>query len=135
MGIEVTRADQGIFISQKKHTLELLKEYGVLNVRPYKLLKDPSLKLQADMGSPLVDPETYKRLIGKLIYLTVTRPDICYTVQLLSQFMQNPISIHMQAAKHLLRAMALTACKKFMGVSLLKGSGSHDLGLVDLHYD
>ncbi|GJW80389.1 retrovirus-related pol polyprotein from transposon TNT 1-94 [Tanacetum coccineum] len=103
LGIEVTRADQGIFISHKKYTLEILKEYGVQNAKPYKLLKDHNLKLQADMGSPLADPETYKKLIGKLIYLTVTRLDICYTVQLLSQFMQNPTSIHMQAAKHLLR--------------------------------
>nr|GEW47173.1 retrovirus-related Pol polyprotein from transposon TNT 1-94 [Tanacetum cinerariifolium] len=103
LGIEVTRADQGIFISQKKYALDLLTEYGVLNAKPYKLPKDPNLKLQADVGNPLSDPEPYKRLIGKLIYLTVTRPDICYNVQLLSQFMQNPTSIHMQAAKHLLR--------------------------------
>ncbi|GKD74394.1 cysteine-rich receptor-like protein kinase 8 [Tanacetum coccineum] len=135
MGIEVTRANQGIFISQKKYNLELLKEYGVLNVRPYKLPKDPSLKLKADMGSPLVDPETYRRLIGKLIYLTVTRPDICYTVQLLSQFMQNPTSIHMQAAKHLLRAIAITCCEVTWVVSLLKDLGLTDLGLVDLHCD
>ncbi|GKC59778.1 retrovirus-related pol polyprotein from transposon TNT 1-94, partial [Tanacetum coccineum] len=100
---EVTRADQGIFISHKKYTLEFLKEYGVQNAKPYKLLKDHNLKLQADIGSPLADPETYRKLIGKLIYLTITRLDICYTVQLLSQFMQNPTSIHMQAAKHLLR--------------------------------
>ncbi|GKE35742.1 cysteine-rich receptor-like protein kinase 8, partial [Tanacetum coccineum] len=77
--------------------------YGVQNAKPYKLPKDHNLKLQADMGSPLADPKTYRKLIGKLIYLTVTRLDICYTVQLLSQFMQNPTSIHMQAAKHLLR--------------------------------
>ena len=55
------------------------------------------------MGTPLPDPEVYRRFIGKLIYLTVTRPDICYSVQLLSQFMQSPTSVHMQAVKHLLR--------------------------------
>ncbi|GKG30576.1 cysteine-rich receptor-like protein kinase 8, partial [Tanacetum coccineum] len=93
----------GIFISQHKYTKELLKEGGVLNNKPYKLPMEPNLKLQADVGTPLQDPEVYRRFIGKLIYLTVTRPDICYTVQLLSQFMQSPTSVDMQAVKHLLR--------------------------------
>ena len=103
LGLEVSKSSQGIFISQNKYTMELLKEGGVLNCKPYKLPMDPNLKLQADIGSPLQDPEVYRRFIGKLIYLTVTRPDICYTIQLLSQFMQSPTSVHMQAVKHLLR--------------------------------
>ncbi|GJX67692.1 retrovirus-related pol polyprotein from transposon TNT 1-94 [Tanacetum coccineum] len=103
LGLEASRTTQGIFISQHKYTKELLKEGGVLNNKPYKLPMDHNLKLQADAGTPLLDPEVYRRSIGQLIYLTVTRPDICYTVQLLSQFMQSPTSVHMQAVKHLLR--------------------------------
>ncbi|GJZ52108.1 retrovirus-related pol polyprotein from transposon TNT 1-94 [Tanacetum coccineum] len=64
---------------------------------------DQHVKLQADQGTPLPDRETYGRLIGRLIYLIITRPDICFTVQVLSQFMQQPTLVHMQAAKHLLR--------------------------------
>ncbi|GKB57330.1 cysteine-rich receptor-like protein kinase 8 [Tanacetum coccineum] len=86
-----------------RYTKDLLEEGGVLNNKPYKLPMEPNLKLQADVGTPLQDPKVYRRFIGKLIYLTVTRPDICYTVQLLSQFMQSPTSVHMQAVKHLLR--------------------------------
>ncbi|GJR51429.1 cysteine-rich receptor-like protein kinase 8 [Tanacetum coccineum] len=96
-------AKNGIFISQKKYTTDLLKENGVLNEKLYKLPMDQHVKHQADIGTPLPDLEVYRRLIGKLIYLTITRPNICYTVQLLSQFMQNPTSVHMQAVKHLLR--------------------------------
>ncbi|GJV19603.1 retrovirus-related pol polyprotein from transposon TNT 1-94 [Tanacetum coccineum] len=103
LGLEISRTAQGIFISQHKYTKDLLKEGGVLNNKPYKLPMDPNLKLQADVGTPLLDPEVYRRSIGQLIYLTVTRPDICYTVQLLSQFMQSPTFVHMQAVKHLLR--------------------------------
>nr|GEW44802.1 hypothetical protein [Tanacetum cinerariifolium] len=94
---------QGIFISQKKYTTDLLKENGVLNAKPYKLPMDQHVKLKADKSTHLPDPEVYRRLIDKLIYLTITRPDICYIVQLLSQFMQNPTPVHMQAMKHLLR--------------------------------
>ncbi|GJZ89911.1 retrovirus-related pol polyprotein from transposon TNT 1-94 [Tanacetum coccineum] len=101
--LEVTKADSGLFVSQKKYTMEMLQDAGVLNSRPYKLPIDPNLKLQADVGTPLQDPKVYRRYIGKLIYLTITRPDICYTVQLLSQFMQNPTSIHMKAVKHSMR--------------------------------
>ncbi|GJS73677.1 retrovirus-related pol polyprotein from transposon TNT 1-94 [Tanacetum coccineum] len=86
-----------------EYTKELLKERRVLNNKPYKLHMEPNLKLQADVGTPLQDPEVYRRFIGKLFYLTITRPDICYIVQLLSQFMQSSTSVHMQAVKHLLR--------------------------------
>ncbi|XP_071718090.1 uncharacterized mitochondrial protein AtMg00810-like [Rutidosis leptorrhynchoides] len=105
--LEVSKSEHGIFISQRKYTLDLLKEAGVQNLKPYKLPMDQNNKLTVDVGSPLADPEVYRRLIGKLIYLTITRPDICYTVQLLSQFMQNPTSVHMQAVKHLLRYLLL----------------------------
>ncbi|GKB75451.1 cysteine-rich receptor-like protein kinase 8 [Tanacetum coccineum] len=110
---------------------------------------DNSSFTAADMGNPLPDPEVYRRYIGKIIYLTITRPDICYIVQLLSQFMQNPTSVHMRAVKHLLRyllnapgqaeaeykAMALTCCKVTWLVSLLKDFGLKDFGPVDLKCD
>ncbi|GJS54320.1 retrovirus-related pol polyprotein from transposon TNT 1-94 [Tanacetum coccineum] len=57
LGLEVTKVDSSLFISQKKYTLELLKEAGVMTSKPYKLPMDPNLKLQAKMGSPLQDPE------------------------------------------------------------------------------
>ena len=99
--------------------MDLLKEAGVLTSKPYKLPMDPHLKLQTDVKTPLTDPKMYRRLIGKLIYLTITRPDICYTVQLLSQFMQAPTSVHMQAVKHLLRYILLSPSQ---GVLLAKDS-------------
>ena len=68
----------------------------------FKLPMEANLKLHTE--GPLLDnPNQYRRLVGKLIYLTITRPDICYTVQVLSQFMQNPTHTHMQVALHVLR--------------------------------
>lgn len=56
-----------------------------------------------DDGTPLSDSESYKRLIGKLIYLTTTRPDLSYVVQQLSQFMTCPTSLHYAATIRVLR--------------------------------
>ncbi|GJZ45341.1 cysteine-rich receptor-like protein kinase 8 [Tanacetum coccineum] len=69
LGLEVCRSSQGIFISQHKYTRELLKESGVLNNKPYKLPIDHNLKLQADVGTSLPDPEVYRRVIGQGILL------------------------------------------------------------------
>ncbi|GKD12422.1 cysteine-rich receptor-like protein kinase 8, partial [Tanacetum coccineum] len=71
--LEVSRTAQGIFISQYKYTKDLLKEGDVLNNKPYKLPMDPNLKLQADVGTPLLDPEVYRRSIGQLIYLIAVK--------------------------------------------------------------
>ncbi|GJW13178.1 cysteine-rich receptor-like protein kinase 8, partial [Tanacetum coccineum] len=119
-----------------------LKEGEVLNNKPYKLPMDPNLKLQADVGTPLTDPEVYRRSIGQLIYLTVIRPDICYTVQLLRQG-DSPVSwkskkqavVSRSSTEAEYRAMALTCCEVAWLVSLFKDLGITNLELVNLHCD
>lgn len=69
---------------------------------------DSHLKLTPEKGDPLINSSPYQRLIGKLIYLTITRPDITFTVQLLAQFMHSPTIIHMQAARRLPRYLVGT---------------------------
>lgn len=82
LGLEVARTGQGLFISQKKkNTLDLIKEYELASAKALKLPMDSHLKLTPGMGSPLLDGDKYRRPVGKLIYLTITRLDINYTVQ------------------------------------------------------
>lgn len=103
LGLEIDRSSMGIFISQKKYTLDLLEEFGLTNATPLKLPLDSHLKLTPDKGDALPDPHPYQKLLGKLIYLTVTRPDLSYLVHILAQFMHKPTTVHMQVAKRLLR--------------------------------
>lgn len=103
LGLEIEHSSKGIFISQKKYTLDMLTEYGMTKSRPLQQPMDTHIKLTPTLGDPLPDAEIYQRLVGKLLYLTVTRPDINFTVQVLAQFMQNPTTVHLQAAKRVLR--------------------------------
>ncbi|XP_056688402.1 uncharacterized mitochondrial protein AtMg00810-like [Spinacia oleracea] len=80
------------FLSSQFH----MKDMGL------KLPMDSHQKLTAGVGEPLSHPEMYEQLVGKLIYLTITRPDIAYTVHVLSKFMHAPTSVHLQASKRVL---------------------------------
>ncbi|XP_019224225.1 PREDICTED: uncharacterized protein LOC109205915 [Nicotiana attenuata] len=90
-------------MSQKKFTLDLLREFGCIDFPSMTCPMDPSVKLKADEGAPLADPSYYRKLIGKLNFLANTRLDIAYSVQHLSQFMQSPRKPHLKAAYYVLR--------------------------------
>ncbi|XP_008231792.1 PREDICTED: pentatricopeptide repeat-containing protein At3g26782, mitochondrial-like [Prunus mume] len=73
----------GISICQRKYTLDILEEAGLLEVKPTKVLMEPELVLTTTGSDALKEPAQYRRLIGKLIYLTITRPEITYAVNTL----------------------------------------------------
>ncbi|KAL2335001.1 hypothetical protein Fmac_016214 [Flemingia macrophylla] len=103
LGLEVARSSKGILLNQRKYTLEVLEDVGFLAAKPSSTPFSPSSKLHNDFGSPYNDESTYRCLIGRLLYLTTTRPDISYAVQQLSQFVSKPLDIHYQAATRVLR--------------------------------
>ncbi|KAL6346399.1 hypothetical protein AAG906_033195 [Vitis piasezkii] len=87
LGVEVLQTSEGIYLSQKKYACELLEKFGLQNANS---VKNPIVLI-------------YKQLIGSLMYITATRPDLMYVVCLLSRYMANPLDLHMQAAKRVLR--------------------------------
>ncbi|KAL3745639.1 hypothetical protein ACJRO7_014715 [Eucalyptus globulus] len=113
LGIEIARSDKGISLSQRKFVLEIVSEAGLSGYKPAVIPIEQNVKLtthEYDLDIPssnkdplLKDPSGYQRLVGKLIYLTMTRPDICYAVQILSQFMHMPKESHMNAALKVVR--------------------------------
>ncbi|RVX04805.1 Retrovirus-related Pol polyprotein from transposon RE1 [Vitis vinifera] len=102
LGLEVAKSNKRIMLSQHHYALQLLLDVGVLGCKTRKTPMDPSVKLSKDDSELLKDSNTYKRLIGKLLYLTVTKPDLAYSVGSLSQFLAQPRVPHMQVVCHVL---------------------------------
>jgi len=95
LGIEVAYSRQGIFISQRKYILDLLKEIGKLGCKNTGVPIEQNHRIGNDEENPKVEKAQYHRLVGKLIYLSHTRLDIAYAVSVVSQFM------HDQRERHL----------------------------------
>jgi len=103
LGLEITHSSTGIFMCQKKYIQDLLTEMHMVHSKPLQLPMGSHVKLTNYKGKKLDSPDVFRRLIGKLIYLTITRPGIAFAVQVLSQFMHEPTEEHLAAAKHILR--------------------------------
>ena len=104
LGIEVAYSRQGIFVSQRKYVTDLLIETGKAACKPAATPIDSNQKLSEAREEPPVDKGMYQRLVGRLIYLTHTRPDIAYAVSVISQFMHDPREPHLQAAHRILHS-------------------------------
>jgi Reverse transcriptase (RNA-dependent DNA polymerase)/Integrase core domain len=96
LGIEVVRTKEGISLSQRKYVLDLLTETGMLDCKPVDTPVVQNLKLGDCPDQVPTNKERYQRLVGKLIYLSHTKPDIAYAVSLVSQFMHAPSEQHME---------------------------------------
>jgi hypothetical protein len=103
LGIEVAQSKDGIAISQRKYVLDILEETGMLDCKPVDTPMDPNVKLLQNQGEPYPDPGRYRRLVGKLNYLTMTRPDISFAVSVVSQFLNSPCDSHWNALVRILR--------------------------------
>ncbi|TYK11079.1 Beta-galactosidase [Cucumis melo var. makuwa] len=114
LGMEVARSKEGISVSQRKYTLDLLTETGMLGCRPADTPIEFNCKLGNSDDQVPVDKEQYQRLVGKLIYLSHTRPDISFAVSVVSQFMQAPYEKHMEAVNRILRYLKNTPGKGLM---------------------
>lgn len=98
LGLELARGPSSMFICQRKYTLDILKECKMLDCKPASFPMEENHKLALDSGPSYSDHPCYRRLVGRIIYLTISHPEITYSVHILSQFMQSPQQAHWNAA-------------------------------------
>ena len=103
LSLEVFQKSDGVFISQKKYALEVLHRFGMDRSNSICNPIVPGFKFVKDEGGAKVDKTYYKQVVGSLMYLKATRPDMMFVVSIISRYMENPTELHLQTAKRVLR--------------------------------
>ena len=108
LGIEIVRTKEGIWLSQRQYALDMLSKYGMADCKPISMPLDQNLKMRSDVGQVLEDVTMYRKIVGSLIYLTISLPYLSYAVGLESQYMQLPRKPHLDAMRRTLRYVSAT---------------------------
>ncbi|XP_024006661.1 uncharacterized protein LOC112083345, partial [Eutrema salsugineum] len=107
LGIEVCRSKEGLFLSQRKYARDIVHDAGLKDAKPARTPLEDAYKAhqqgENEAESLFDDPKLYRRTVGKLIYLTITRPDLCFAVNQVSQHMQAPSTYHWNMVNRILR--------------------------------
>jgi hypothetical protein len=99
---------EGMFISQTKYIQDILKKFGMKNTKPIKTPMGTNGHLDLDMGGKSVDQKVYRSMIGSLLYLCASRPDIMLSVCTCARFQTNPKEVHLRAMKRIMRYLVYT---------------------------
>ncbi|RVW78360.1 Retrovirus-related Pol polyprotein from transposon RE1 [Vitis vinifera] len=133
---------EGLFLCQLKYALDIIFETGSLGAKPAKTPLEQNHKLALATGLVLKDPAPYRRLVGCLIYFTITRPELAYCVHILAHFMQQPKQHHLAATLHVVhylkveyQSMTTTTCKLKWLKGLLRSLGVDHFGPMSLYCD
>jgi hypothetical protein len=122
LGIQVLKCSTGVFLSQQRYMIDILTRTNMLDAKPVGTPMASSTQLSAHEGELFSDPTLFRSTLGALQYLCITRPDISFSVNKLSQFMHQPRLFHWQGVKRLLRYLKQTL---HYGLHIHKSSNLH----------
>jgi len=101
--IEVIQSPKGIWLLQRQYALNKLSKYGMTSCKLILIPLEQNVKLNVDERDLVKDTTMYRRIVGSLIYMTITRPNLNYVVGVVSQFMQTPQKPHLDVVRLILR--------------------------------
>jgi hypothetical protein len=131
LGFQVKQLKEGTFISQTKYTQDLLKRFGMKDAKPTRTPMGTDGHLDLNKGGKSVDQKAYLSMIGSLLYLCDSRPNIMLSVCMCARFQSNPKECHLVVVKRILRYLVSTPC---FGIWYPKGSTFDLIGYSDSDY-
>ena len=131
LGLQIKQSKEGIFISQTKYIKEMLKKFGMKNGKKIGTPMSPC-KLDKDENGKNVNEKLYRGMIGSLLYLTTSRPDILFSVCMCARFQSNPKESHLLAIKKIFRYLIYTYN---LGLWYSKQSFIELIGYIDADYE
>ena len=108
LGLQIRQQDSGIFLSQSKYAKNLVKKFGLEFASSVRTPMSPNVKLIVDLLGKSVDSSLYRSMIGSLLYLTASRPDISYSVGVCARYQANPKESHITALKRIIKYVKAT---------------------------
>ena len=108
LGLQIKQTSNVTMIHQKKYIKELLKRFGMESAKPIDTLISPSTRLVMDDGSPSIEEKSYRGMIGSLLYLIASRPDIVFNAGLCACFKSKPKESHLKAIKQIFKYLKHT---------------------------
>jgi hypothetical protein len=127
----VKQLKDGTFLSQTKYTQDLLKRFGMKDAKPVKTPMGIDGHVDLNKGCKSIDQKAYRSMIGSLLYLCASRPDIMLSVCMCARYQSNPRECHLVAIKQILRYLVSTPC---FGIWYPKGSTFDLIGYSDFDY-
>jgi hypothetical protein len=128
LGFQVKQLQDGTFISQTKYIQDILNKFGMKDAKTIKTPMGTNGHLNLDMGGKSVDQKVYRSMIGSLLYLCASRPDIMLSICMCARFQADPKEVHLRAVKRIMRYLVYTP--KF-GLCYPKGSTFDLIGYSD----
>ncbi|GJV08636.1 retrovirus-related pol polyprotein from transposon TNT 1-94 [Tanacetum coccineum] len=128
LGLQIKQLENGIFFNQSKYIKEMLKKFRLDDSKPMKTPMSTETKLTKDVEGESVDNTKYRGMIGSLLYLTASRPDIMFSVFLCARFQEDPKTSHLEAVKRIFRYVKGTM---HLGLWYPKGSGIKTIVYAD----
>jgi hypothetical protein len=131
LGFQVKQLKEGTFFTQTKYTQDLLKRFGIKDAKPAKTPMGTDRHLDLNKGGKSVDQRAYWSMIGSLLYLCASRPDIMLSVCMCARFQFDPKEYHLVVVKQILRYLVSTPC---FGIWYPKGSTFDLIRYLDSDY-